>query len=62
MKKLVTMPKTRFLKVVCRKCRNEQIIFSNVSTVVKCLGCDNELAIPTGGEARIKAKIVEVLS
>jgi len=46
-----------FVKVKC-KCKNEQIIFKRVSTVVKCLVCNEVLAEPTGGNADIKAEIV----
>ena len=48
-----------FYKVVCPKCKNEQIIFEKSSTEVKCLVCGNVLAVPTGGKAKILAKVVE---
>ncbi len=54
-------PKSRFVKVRCNKCKNEQIIFGNVSSVVKCLVCDKEIAFPTGGKAKITARVLEVL-
>jgi small subunit ribosomal protein S27e len=50
-----------FLKVRCSKCKNEQVIFEKASTTVKCNSCNEVLAEPTGGKARIKAKIVEVV-
>jgi small subunit ribosomal protein S27e len=53
--------KSKFIKVRCPKCKNEQIIFGNSSNVVKCLVCDKELAYPTGGKARIAARVLEVL-
>ena len=59
---LVPMPKSRFVKVQCPKCKNEQIIFNKATTVVKCLVCENVLAKPTGGLAEIKAKILKVIS
>ena len=55
-------PKSKFIKVACMKCKNEQIIFGKPSTVVKCLICDKVLAEPTGGKGRIKARIIEVLN
>ncbi|MBI2542573.1 MAG: 30S ribosomal protein S27e [Candidatus Aenigmarchaeota archaeon] len=55
------MPRSKFVKVTCRKCRNEQVIFNKVSTVVKCLKCQNELATPTGGDAEIKGKVTKSL-
>lgn len=55
-------PESRFLKVVCTKCKNEQIIFNKASTTVKCLVCDHVLAEATGGMSIIKSKILKVLS
>ena len=54
--------KSRFVKVRCSKCKNEQIIFGKASSVVKCLICNSILTEPKGGKAKIKAKIIEVLS
>jgi small subunit ribosomal protein S27e len=55
------MPKSRFIKVRCSGCKNEQVIFGNVSTKVNCLVCNAELAYPTGGKSRVNARILEVL-
>ncbi len=61
MKEIIPKPKSKFLKVCCPKCKNEQIIFNRSSSHVKCLVCGFELAEPTGGKARIKAKVIQVL-
>ncbi|MBD3354488.1 30S ribosomal protein S27e [Candidatus Woesearchaeota archaeon] len=53
--------KSKFVKVRCPKCKNEQIIFGNSSTKVKCLVCGKELAEPSGGKSKIKSRILEVL-
>ena len=58
---IVPMPKSKFLLVVCKKCKNKQIVFSKTSTVVRCQKCNEELAIPTGGEAKINARVIKVL-
>ncbi|MCD6478082.1 MAG: 30S ribosomal protein S27e [Candidatus Aenigmarchaeota archaeon] len=55
-------PRSKFILVKCTKCKNEQIIFSNSSSVVKCLVCGSVLAEPTGGMADIKAKILKELN
>lgn len=57
------IPKTtsKFLKVICGKCNNEQIIFNKPSSKVKCLVCGTELAESTGGKGKIKAKVLQVL-
>jgi small subunit ribosomal protein S27e len=51
---------SKFLKVTCSKCKNEQIIFNKASSRVKCLVCESELSEPTGGKAKIKSKVIQV--
>lgn len=55
-------PTTKFLKVACGKCKNEQVIFNKPASVVKCLVCGETLAEPTGGKGRIKSKVLQVMS
>lgn len=55
------LTKTKFVKVKCSKCKASQIIFGNASTKVKCLKCDNTLALPAGGKAKIRSRVEEVL-
>jgi small subunit ribosomal protein S27e len=57
----MTDPLSKFIKVRCPKCKNEQIIFGKSSTKIKCLVCDKVLADPTGGKSKIKSRILEVL-
>ena len=54
-------PTSKFIKVRCSKCKNEQIIFGKASEQVKCLVCGTVLAVPTGGKTLVKARILEVL-
>ena len=49
---------SKFIKVKCKKCKNEQIVFEKTSSVIKCLVCDEVLAEPRGGKARLKTDIV----
>lgn len=58
---LITAPKSKFVNVMCKKCKNKQIIFSKASSEVRCLNCGEILAEPKGGDASIKGKILEVL-
>ena len=58
---LIPLPKSRFLKVKCLDCGNEQIVFGCASTVVKCLICSKVLVIPKGSKAEVKTKILAVL-
>ena len=53
--------KTGFIKVRCEKCKNEQNVFSTITTKVNCLICGEVLAEPTGGKSRFKGKALETL-
>ena len=52
---------SKFIKIRCPKCKNEQIMFGKASTAVNCLVCVKPLAEPTGGKAKVKARVLEVL-
>jgi len=54
-------PESKFIKIRCSKCKNEQIIFGKASTIIKCLVCSEILVEPTGGKGKIKTQILEVL-
>ncbi|MGM5480386.1 MAG: 30S ribosomal protein S27e [Nanobdellota archaeon] len=54
-------PTSKFIKVRCPKCKNEQIIFGKSASTIKCLVCEKELAEATGGKTRVKARVLEVL-
>ena len=58
---MLVTPKSKFVKVKCGQCKNEQVIFNKAATEVKCLVCDEVLAAPTGGKTEIKAKIIGVI-
>lgn len=57
----VLMPKSRFLRVQCPACSNQQVIYNKAAMKVKCLACGKSLARPTGGESAILAKVLKVL-
>jgi small subunit ribosomal protein S27e len=61
MEELISQPRSRFLRVKCSDCGNEQVIFGSAASKVKCLICGKTLAEPLGGKARIMTKIVSVL-
>ncbi|MFC1741171.1 30S ribosomal protein S27e [Nanoarchaeota archaeon] len=61
MAKSLKEPTSKFIKIRCPKCKNEQIMFGKTSTDVKCLVCDKPLAESTGGKSKVKARILEVL-
>jgi len=49
---------SKFVKVKCEKCKNEQMIFVKAASKVKCLVCGEMLAEPTGGKAKFNVKIL----
>ncbi len=52
---------SKFIKVRCKDCENEQVLFNKASTEVSCHICGSKLALPTGGKSKVKARILEVL-
>jgi small subunit ribosomal protein S27e len=52
---------SKFIKVRCNDCENEQVLFDKASTTVLCHICGSKLAIPSGGKAKIKAKVLEII-
>jgi len=53
--------KGKFIRVRCSKCKGSQVVFGRASTKVRCLKCNAVLTIPSGGNAKIRAKVEEVL-
>jgi small subunit ribosomal protein S27e len=56
--RLIPRPRSKFLRVKCSKCGNEQMIYSNVVNKVTCNVCGTDLAEPSGGRAKIKGEII----
>ena len=52
-------PESKFIKVRCKDCENEQVLFDRTSTEVSCHICGSTLAVPSGGKAKIKGEILE---
>jgi len=57
----IKKPSSKFIKVRCSKCKNEQIIFGKSSTKINCLVCSTNTNFFVGGKSKIKARILEVL-
>jgi len=53
--------KGKFIRVRCSKCKATQAIFGKASTKVRCLECNTVLAIPSGGKAKIRSRVEEIL-
>ncbi len=50
---------SKFLKVRCADCSNEQVVFDHAASVVSCQMCGTTLVEPRSGEARVKAEVVQ---
>ena len=49
---------SKFLKVKCKKCKNEQVVFEKSASIAKCLVCGEVLIEPTGGKGKLKTENV----
>jgi small subunit ribosomal protein S27e len=52
--------KSKFL-LVKHECGNDQHVFGNVTSEVKCQNCGGVIAKPTGGKAEIIGKVTKVI-
>ena len=49
----VRMSKSSFGIIKCKMCGNEQPVFSNPATEVRCNSCNAVLQKPTGGKGKL---------
>ncbi len=56
---MLKLPRSKFYAVEC-ECGNKIIVFSHSTNVVKCEKCGKTIVEPTGGKAKIHAKIIEI--
>jgi len=59
--KLIPKPRSKFLRVKCSDCGNEQVVFNSTALTVNCNVCGAVLAEPSGGKAKIRGEIVAEL-
>ena len=50
-----------FWIVKCPDCSTEQTVFSRPATVVSCSVCGATVAMPTGGQAKLRGELVRSL-
>lgn len=55
---MIPQPRSNFLKVKCKDCSNEQIVFDRAATTVACLVCGATLAKSTGGLASVRGEVL----
>lgn len=58
---MIKEPTSKFIKIRCPKCKNEQVVFGKAAMAVKCLVCGRVIAESSGGKIKVKARILEVL-
>ncbi|MHA1304102.1 MAG: 30S ribosomal protein S27e [Candidatus Heimdallarchaeaceae archaeon] len=58
----IPYPKTKYIKVKCQSCNHEQIIFDSAKIEVRCTVCDEVLAQPKGGKAKVLGEIIETFA
>jgi ribosomal protein S27E len=58
---MVKKSKGKFLKITCPKCRTKHLVFGKASIKVKCTKCNYKLIETSGGKAKVKAKVKEVI-
>lgn len=54
---LVPQPNSKFQKIKCKECDEENIVFSHASSDVTCKSCGNVIAEPTGSVAIFHGEI-----
>ena len=55
---LVPQNRGRFLKIKCKDCGTEQIVFDRATTTVNCPACGATVATPQGGKALLRGEVV----
>jgi small subunit ribosomal protein S27e len=58
---LIPRPSSKFLRIRCKTCESEQIVFSHTTHIINCRTCGDTLAQPTGGKAKINGIILSRL-
>lgn len=53
--------RSKFFRVKCPDCENEQVVFEKASTTVECVVCGKVLAEPSGGKAQFRAEVLATL-
>jgi len=54
---LIPEPSSKFQKVKCKECDEENIVFSHASSSVTCKSCGNVIAKPSGAVAILHGEV-----
>ncbi len=58
---LIPQPRSRFIKVLCKSCGAENIVFSHATFPARCKVCGALLVKPTGGKAVILRENADII-
>ena len=53
----IPKPNSKFNKVNCNECGEQQVVYSHVTTSITCNSCGNIIAEATGSLAKLNGKI-----
>ncbi|MEM0380491.1 MAG: 30S ribosomal protein S27e [Desulfurococcaceae archaeon] len=59
---LIPQPKSKFLKLQCKICGSDNIVFSHATFPARCKICGTILVKPTGGKAIILRDRAEIIA
>jgi len=51
----------KYLRIICPRCKNKQIIYSRATLRIKCDLCNRLLIQPTGGKTKVKAGVKQII-
>ncbi len=54
----IPKPSSRFQKVNCNECGEQQVVYSHASTSVACNSCGNVIASPTGSKSVLNGAVL----
>ena len=50
-------PSSRFNRVKCNECGEQQVVYTHVTTAITCNSCGNVIAEPTGSLAKVNGTV-----
>lgn len=53
----IPKPSSKFQKVKCKECDEQNIVYSHASSSITCKSCGNVIAEPTGAVATLHGEI-----
>ncbi|MDX1595589.1 MAG: 30S ribosomal protein S27e [Nitrosopumilaceae archaeon] len=54
----IPKPSSKFQKVNCNECGEQQVVYSHATTEIACNSCGNIISQSTGSKAKINGKVL----